>query len=210
MKGRRYGASPSDPSKRVLAWPGWLDNCGSFSTLAPFFVKQGFTFVAMDPPGCGLSDHIPTACWYNDYEESLVQMEIAEKLGWVEPFILMAHSRGSNVSAVTAGAFPDRIRGLILFESYLGTHGCFLRNYTEMGGMYKTFAASIEDDRKNRLRKRKNFASLEQVVQDSMQNKMFPKNKQSATEISSRHIIPCGNEFTSTWDLRFYNQGKWA
>ena len=209
LQGRLYGARSGDGRKRVLAWPGWLDNCGSFATLAPFFAKQGYTFVAMDPPGCGISDHLPSPCWYNDYEECLLQVQVAQELGWEEPFTLLAHSRGSNISTVTAGAFPERIRALIMLESYLGPRGCFAGNYPEIGALYQTFPAAIDNDRRNRLRKRKTLACLDQVIEESVQNKVFPKNKRTATEISKRHIVPAeGDTVTSTWDLRLYNQGK--
>lgn len=62
-----------EPTKRVLAWPGWLDNAGSFDNLAPLMVQDGgYTIVCVDPPGCGRSDHLPKTAQYCTETETLM------------------------------------------------------------------------------------------------------------------------------------------
>ncbi len=45
-------------SKRILAYPGWLDNAGSYDALAPVLVNEGYYVLAVDPVGCGKSSHL--------------------------------------------------------------------------------------------------------------------------------------------------------
>jgi pimeloyl-ACP methyl ester carboxylesterase len=83
-----------EPSKRILCWPGWLDNAGSFDSIAPFLTDKGYLLVCCDPPGCGRSDHYSVVTKYNDFLEPAFVMEALRVLGWwASPCNLMAHSR---------------------------------------------------------------------------------------------------------------------
>lgn len=105
-------------SRCQLAYPGWLDNAGSFKFLGAELAKLGCFVVAVDPPGCGFSDHVPRCSFYNDFDEVATLLEIAEALGWSEPFIVMAHSRGGGIALAAAGALPHRFKGVILLDSF--------------------------------------------------------------------------------------------
>ena len=54
LTGQEWGSSTGEP---WIALHGWLDNCGSFETLAPFFAKNDKRFLAIDLPGHGFSSH---------------------------------------------------------------------------------------------------------------------------------------------------------
>ena len=77
----------------------------------------------MDPIGTGLSDHRSQASFYNDFEETLHIISVADSLGWTEPFILIGHSGDSNINCLTAGVFTSRIRVMILIETTFGSYG---------------------------------------------------------------------------------------
>ena len=88
---KQWCSQTKNPVK-ILAWPGWLDNAGSFDSIAPFFADAGFQFLACDPPGCGLSDHRPLYDWYLDYEEVGIIAEVATAMWGDEPFVLCGNT----------------------------------------------------------------------------------------------------------------------
>jgi pimeloyl-ACP methyl ester carboxylesterase len=61
------GSSSSSQGKRIFCYSGWLDNTGSYATLAPLFANAGYDVIAMDAPGSGLSAHLPPEAWYVHY-----------------------------------------------------------------------------------------------------------------------------------------------
>ena len=121
---RHWPAAKGAPSLgRLLCYSGWLDNTGSFVTLAPLLSAAGFDVIAIDAPGAGLSAHLPPEAWYRTEHEAVMVMEVADALGWTEDsgkFSLLAHSRGTSVCQITACAFPERIERVVLVESRLG------------------------------------------------------------------------------------------
>lgn len=97
----------------VLALHGWLDNSASFEKLAPYLT--GVRLVAVDMAGHGQSCHRPGSAPYNIWEDVAEVIAIADQLGW-QSFSLLGHSRGAIVSALVAGAFPNRIQKMALIE----------------------------------------------------------------------------------------------
>ena len=97
----------------VIGLHGWLDNANTFDGIAP--LMPGLQLVAMDLPGHGRSDHRPPGVYYHytDYVDDVIA--VADKLGW-DRFVLLGHSMGTGVSVFVAGAFPERVRGLMLIE----------------------------------------------------------------------------------------------
>jgi pimeloyl-ACP methyl ester carboxylesterase len=192
------------PTKRVLAWPGWLDNAGSFDTLAPLMVQDGFTIVAMDPPGCGMSDHLPAASQYCTETETLYAFEVLQQLGWTAAdggAVLLAHSRGGNVLLRCAGGFSDSIVGLVLLENSLGYSESF------SAGM---IADMLAGEVRNRARVPRSFKSAEAAVHKSFHNDQFPKSWATARNITARHIVPdeaAGpGGYTFSHDVRTYGE----
>jgi pimeloyl-ACP methyl ester carboxylesterase len=53
FSGKIWGRGP----RTILAVHGWLDNCNSFSPIAPLLPLDDFRVIALDMPGHGLSDH---------------------------------------------------------------------------------------------------------------------------------------------------------
>ena len=52
--GQEWGSSEDEP---WIGLHGWLDNSGTFQTLAPFFAKNKKRLLAIDLPGHGYSSH---------------------------------------------------------------------------------------------------------------------------------------------------------
>ncbi len=106
---------------RILGWHGFLDNCRSFSALAPrLSLGPVRELVAMDFPGHGQSshkssDHPPYAI-INDIVYYMAQ--VVQILDWNDGFVLMGHSMGAMASILYAGAFPEQIQQLILLDGF--------------------------------------------------------------------------------------------
>lgn len=115
IPGLRIAARAFGPAsgRRCLAVHGWMDNAASFEQLAPLL--GDVRFVAVELPGHGHSAHRPPAVPYHfiDYASDLLLC--ADALGW-ERFVLVGHSLGAGVSAIAAGAEPERIERLVLIE----------------------------------------------------------------------------------------------
>ena len=58
-------AADGDELRRVLMWPGKLDNAAVFNELGAKLAAAGFSCVAVDPPGCGMSAHRKSCDYYN-------------------------------------------------------------------------------------------------------------------------------------------------
>lgn len=124
---------------RILSWHGFLDNCRSFSALAPLLLESGkgkyqrqgqgqderqrqrvCQLVALDFPGHGQSSHKsldhPPYSNINDIVYYIAQA--VQVLKWQDGFVLMGHSMGAMASILYAGAFPEQIQQLILLDGF--------------------------------------------------------------------------------------------
>jgi pimeloyl-ACP methyl ester carboxylesterase len=110
LRGRR---TPSRGGVPTLCLHGWLDNCASFEPL--FERTPDVELVAVDLPGHGLSDPIPSpTCQYLDHVAHV--LELAQVLGW-ERFNLVGHSLGGALSSLLAGIHPEKIARLVLIDA---------------------------------------------------------------------------------------------
>ncbi|GAB3585987.1 alpha/beta hydrolase [Amycolatopsis endophytica] len=111
LRGKRSGRPDGVP---VLCLHGWLDNCASFDQLAER-MPGTVDLLAVDLPGHGLSDPIPSAtCHYLDYAACV--LELVQDLGW-QNFHLIGHSLGGALSSLVAGLHPEKILRLVLLDA---------------------------------------------------------------------------------------------
>ncbi len=110
LAAKRWGPDGGIP---VIGLHGWLDNANTFDGIAPLLPQ--LQLVALDLPGHGRSEHRPPGMpyHYSDYVDDVIAA--ADTLGW-ERFLMLGHSMGGGVAVFTAGAFPERVRGLLLIE----------------------------------------------------------------------------------------------
>lgn len=104
--------TPATPP--LLALHGWLDNAASFARLAPLLATR-FHVIALDLPGHGHSDHLPTGAHYSfpDYVRAVLAAADALKL---ERLALLGHSLGAGIASLVAATAPSRIERLHLIE----------------------------------------------------------------------------------------------
>jgi pimeloyl-ACP methyl ester carboxylesterase len=110
LRGLRTDAHEGTP---VLCLHGWTENCAGFGLL--FEELADLNLVAVDLPGHGLSDRLPSAtCQILDYAACV--LELAHVQGW-ERFDLIGHSLGGMIAALTAGIHPDKAGRLVLIDA---------------------------------------------------------------------------------------------
>ncbi|MFT4824274.1 MAG: pimeloyl-ACP methyl ester carboxylesterase [Halioglobus sp.] len=98
----------------ILMLHGWLDNAASFAMLAPQL--QEHHVVAIDLTGHGQSDRRSADASYQIWDDLPEIFGVIEQLGWSK-FDLLGHSRGAIISTLIAGAFPERVKRLVLLDA---------------------------------------------------------------------------------------------
>ncbi|WP_028304085.1 alpha/beta hydrolase [Oceanospirillum maris] len=113
LSGLRWGKGHHQP---VLAMHGWLDNCQSFSQIAPLLAEAcDLDIWAVDLVGHGHSSHRPKGSYYHIWDNVIDMALLMDAQGW-EQVDLLGHSMGAGVATLMAGAIPDRIRRVALIE----------------------------------------------------------------------------------------------
>lgn len=105
-----------DPARPpLLALHGWLDNAGSFDSLAPLLTDTWWV-VALDLRGHGRSAHLAPGSWYHhvDYFDDL--RAVFDHFGW-NTCDLLGHSLGGTLTSIFAALYPERVGELILIEA---------------------------------------------------------------------------------------------
>ncbi|MEZ5792624.1 MAG: alpha/beta hydrolase [Nitratireductor sp.] len=100
----------------ILALHGWLDNAASFSRLAE--CMPGARLVALDMPGHGLSDHRSVDAGYQIWDDLPQLQGVLDQLGW-EKCVMLGHSRGAMIAALTAATLPERVSALVTLDGLL-------------------------------------------------------------------------------------------
>jgi pimeloyl-ACP methyl ester carboxylesterase len=111
LAARSWGDTSLPP---LLTLHGWLDNADSFALLAPLLARR-FHVIALDLPGHGHSDHLPSGASYHyiDYVQAVLAAADALSL---DRYALLGHSLGAGVASLVAAALPARIERLWLIE----------------------------------------------------------------------------------------------
>lgn len=107
--------APSAPPRApvVLCVHGWACSAYSFNALLPLLAREGARGIAIDLPGCGLSDMPPDPAHYT--LDALVQavLDTMDALD-IERALLVGHSMGGPIVARLAATAPGRVRALAL------------------------------------------------------------------------------------------------
>jgi pimeloyl-ACP methyl ester carboxylesterase len=202
-------APVKDHPRRALAYPGWLDNAGSFDSLAPLLCEQlNMTVACIDPPGCGHSDHRGRSSVYSDFEEAPLLGEVADQLGW-ETYVLIGHSRGGAVTAWAAGLSPKRVLCLVSIETNFGLSGQWIRDLLpDAPQAPDRMAGALAQLKRNLVRDARVFETLQEAIDANADNDVFKKSPASARNIVLRHIRPHPQGWTFTHDPKTYGQSQ--
>ncbi len=195
---QEWGVADGTP---VLAMHGWLDNCGSFSPLAPLL--ENIRLITIDAPGHGLSSHRSADGTYNIWQDVAVIYDIAEHLG-LSRFALLGHSRGAMVCTLMAGAFPKLI-------SHLGLLDSFVPGTVENNEQAEQLARSIVNRRLRLKRKPKLYSDKEALLAVRMGG-VTPLSSLSAPPILARGIeaVDGGYRWRSDEKLKINSEIKFT
>ena len=96
---------------------GWLDNAGSFDSLAPLLTSASprHSFLCLDYPGHGLSSHLPPGQMYH-YLECLRYIRLVAKCRGCDKFGLIGHSMGAGMSSMFAAIYPEMVEALVMID----------------------------------------------------------------------------------------------
>ena len=107
--------SASSDLPPIVLLHGWMDSAASFCEVARILHSTGRRMLAIDLRGYGQTSHIPAEAsyYFTDYVRDLDAVLAAEDVAAVD---LVGHSMGGTVATLFAGAFPERVRRLVLVE----------------------------------------------------------------------------------------------
>ncbi len=111
IAGKEWG-DPGGPA--WIALHGWLDNCGSFDTMAPGF-PGGHRLLCVDVPGHGLSSHNPPGVPYHFADGLQVIRRVAGHFS-LDRFSLLGHSMGAGMALLFAATHPEMVERLIMLD----------------------------------------------------------------------------------------------
>ena len=186
--GQEWGRTGDLP---VLALHGWLDNSASFFALAPRLKK--LHIVAIDLAGHGRSERRPGQMAYTPWDDITDVLAIADFMGW-KRFALLGHSRGAIISALTAGAFPERVICMGLIEG-------FLPEAAPAEETPKQLARAIEGLRAQQNKIPSLYPDLAVAIK-ARERGMFPLGNQAATALTERGVVQQSDGYSWSTDPR--------
>ncbi len=180
--------------KRILALHGWLDNANTFDRIAPELCTNQY-IVAVDLAGHGLSDHRAANADYYIWDYAIDILNCLDVLQW-KTCTLIAHSLGTGVASIVAGAFPNRIEKLIFID---GLGAPFITNEDKIVVEFKAAYQQLKMAKKTGLYGFSkdhviSFASKEHAIQERIKNKISPISYAAASHLINRGLrtIPGG------------------
>merc|ERR1711872_645756 len=96
LSGREWGHPTGQP---WISLHGWLDNAGTFDTLAPLFPPK-HRLLCLDYPGHGYSSPLPPGQIYHYLESIGCIRRVADYMGW-DKFGLLGHSSTCRMSTLS-------------------------------------------------------------------------------------------------------------
>jgi pimeloyl-ACP methyl ester carboxylesterase len=160
----------------VIALHGWLDNAASFLPLAPYL--NGHPLLALELPGHGHSDHLPSAARYHLADNLHAVAAVADERGW-QRFVLLGHSMGAAIACLVAAAMPQRVIGLSLLD---GLGPIAFTPQQEVERLRERFAGAGRDTG------RRPFSDIATAVRVRQHHSRFPIGSGAAEVIVARGL----------------------
>ena len=98
----------------IFLMHGWLDNCGSFQPILPYFTAN-YRMICIDAPGHGLSSHYPPGMMYQTLD-CLINISRVAKYFNIKSFGIIGHSMGANYGLLFAATHPEAVDFLIMLD----------------------------------------------------------------------------------------------
>ncbi|XP_018013065.1 probable serine hydrolase [Hyalella azteca] len=110
MRGKRWGSGP----QKLLGVHGWLDNANTFDRILPLLTCD-CTFVSLDLPGHGKSDHFSQGFIYDPRGYVGAIKKSVEALGW-NKFHFVGHSMGAVVGIIYCSVFKEDVESFVSID----------------------------------------------------------------------------------------------
>ncbi|WP_271767706.1 alpha/beta fold hydrolase [Aquimarina algiphila] len=98
----------------VLAIHGWLDNANTFDKIASL-LSPDIYLIAIDLAGHGFSDHRDANNSYYLWDYAIDILKVIDVLA-IKKLSILAHSMGTGIASILAGAMPKLIDKLIFID----------------------------------------------------------------------------------------------
>ncbi|WP_298512982.1 alpha/beta hydrolase [uncultured Kordia sp.] len=185
LKAKTWGDKNGQP---ILGIHGWLDNANSFDKIAPLLAANTY-FIAIDLAGHGLSNHRKKTSSYYLWDYALDILEIIEQLQ-SQKVNIIAHSMGTGVAAIIAGAFPKLIHKLVFID---GLGAPFVVKEENMVHSFHQSVRQLKMARKTKLygfssKNSIQFASKEEAIQDRMKNQISTISYDASACLTARSL----------------------
>ncbi len=199
LKAKTWGDKKGTP---VLAIHGWLDNANTFDKLGPILSSDLYV-VAIDLAGHGLSDHRPVNTAYYLWDYAIDVINVAEILGW-KKFTILAHSMGTGIASIIAGAMPNLIDKMIFID---GLGAPFVVAQENIVSNFKSSIKQLKMAKKTKLfgfcsSNEHQFSTKEEAVQDRMNASMGAISYESSACLIERSLYKTSNGYRLRYDPR--------
>ncbi|MGS2717082.1 alpha/beta fold hydrolase [Eionea flava] len=197
FNGFRYAAQlwGDEGGLPVIALHGWLDNSGSFATLASQL--PGVQCLAVDLAGHGLSDHKSGLDDYPIWTDISAIYAIADSMGW-QHFGLLGHSRGAMMALLTAGTFPDRISHLVMIDAIMPP-------LVEQVGVIERIQKSIAEIGHRIERKATIFDSRREAIVARCMSRFAPVSTTTAEQLAVRGLSESAGKYSWRADSKLWS-----
>jgi len=201
ISGREWGHPTGQP---WISLHGWLDNAGTFDTLAPLFPPK-HRLLCLDYPGHGYSSPLPPGQIYHYLESIGCIRRVAEYMGW-DKFGLLGHSMGAGMCSLFAATFPEYVEALIMLDLVKPSS----RRVDEVVERTRNAVQSALDiEKKLKEKPEKVYKTEEEALERLIASSVFMHGENAVTENSARTMLKrglkisdCGTGYVFTRDLR--------
>lgn len=187
FKAKTWGDSSNE--NRILAIHGWLDNANTFDKISPLLSEE-YYIVAIDLAGHGLSDHRESNSDYYMWDYAIDILNCIDRLGW-EKCTIIAHSMGTGIASIVAGAFPNRIEKLIFIDG-IGPP-FILEDNNELVANFKKAHLHLKMAKKTTLfgfspKDTVTYKTKEEAINDRVKSKISPISYSASSNIINRGL----------------------
>lgn len=110
LRGKKCGSG----KRKMLGIHGWLDNANTFDCITPL-LHTDFTFVCLDLPGHGKSDHFNNGFIYDPRGYAGAIKKAVVVLQWTK-FTYIGHSMGAVVGILYTSIFPEDVDSFVSID----------------------------------------------------------------------------------------------
>lgn len=178
----------------ILFVHGIQSHAGVWEKISKLLAEKGYRVVAMDRRGHGLSDHTQTYYLF-DYVSDLnaVVRQLTDK-----PFTLVGHCESSLITALYAGAFPERMENLLYIQFPIAPR----KPMDDMtrSELLVTFLKNLTIDNQHNV-----VADVQAAAERSKQGAPFPMPDDVALHVAKRNIKPQEKGYIWRWDPMILN-----